>query len=264
MEKITAMDQKKPKSRKIYPILGAGVATIIILTVISALYFATLAKKTVEKVAEKALGVEVSISTLEIDFRAKSVVVSGLNIGNPPGFKTAVPALQFPTIRIAADSLTRDHLILDEITVTGTVINLEVTENTTNLTALYDKLRSRDPAKAQKKPQVTIRKLNIEKALLQPTALGQPLDPVTMPDISITDIGQGQNGVPAQQAMAQVAAHLIKVSINAAAKNGFLQSLGTENLQQIQESLGLPKNFMDQVKKDLNLLGEGLKDLMNR
>lgn len=251
----------EPGKKSKLPLFGGLTAVVIMIGVVIALNFSSVAKAAIERVAGNTLGVPVSIGALDINVQNKTVTVGGLRIGNPDGFFKP-HALTFDTIHVRAETLSGDLLVFSEILVTGTNINLEVNESTTNLHAIRASVDRKVAAKApsdKPMPKVVIRNLRFEKALLNPTVTlaGGDMQSVVMPDITMHGIGERENGVLVSEAMVQVLNQVIQVASRAAAKSGFLDGLAADRL----EALGISSSLVDKLKGDVGKALGGVKGL---
>lgn len=239
--------------------------------------FGNIAKAQTEKIASKTLGVPVKIGSLDISFKEKEIVLGGLEIANPPGFKNN-QILNVKMIKVAADSLSDKTLVFNEIVIDGTAINLEVTQNGTNFTALQ-KLMAAQKAAPQKTDtsakkesaaaapadpyKVIIKRLLINNATLTPhsTLTKSNMDTFIMPDISMSSIGVREGGVSASEAVRIVTANLSDAVLKTALKSGYMEGMSKEMLKDIKMQYDLSGAVVDKVKSDFQKAGEELKGL---
>lgn len=264
---------EKKKAGFLLPSLIIVLSVLVVGGIVVYLNYTNFAKIAIEKMATKTLGVNVTIASLDIDISNMKADVGGLKIANPQGYSKP-HVITVDSISIDLKGVTKELATFDNISVTGTTINLEVMENGTNLTAIRNNVDSKASAKevkaegGEEKPpvKVVITELLINNATLNPssTLTGGDLASVTLPDIILRGIGQKQNGVLASEAIAQILNYVTKVAVNAAAKAGFLEGMNIESLKAMQSSLGLSSGFVDKAKEDLQELGKGLKGLLGK
>lgn len=249
----SAKKKKQPPSKK----GKAIVASVLVLGVaIGAIALAVnlggLARIAVEKIASNTLGVKVTIAKLDISLQEKQIEVHGLRIGNPEGYKNP-QAITVEKISLAASDITQSLLVFDEVRVIGTDMNLEVTSHETNLTDLRDGANKNAGEQAQKNgkaPKIIIRDLRIESPSVTPKATlsNSALDPVKLPDIRITGIGEKTNGATVPEAIAQILDICTQVAMKTSIQSGFLRGMDADSLTAIQTSVGIPANLTDQIK----------------
>lgn len=253
--------QKNTAKKSKLPLIGALAAVIVITGVVAVLNFSSVARAAIERVASNTLGVPVTIGALDIDLQNKTVTAGGLRIGNPAGFAKPY-AMSFDTISVAAESLSGEKLVFSEILVSGTDINIEVNETTTNLHAIKENVDRGAAARGPSDkplPKVVIRTLRFEKASLNPavTLTGGDMQSVVIPDITMNGIGERENGILVSEAMVQVLNHVIQVASRAAAKSGFFEGLAADRLKE----LGISSSVIDQIKGDVGKAIDGVKGL---
>lgn len=223
----------------------------------------SLAKPVTERIASAALGVPVKIDKMDIQLQEKTASVSGVRVANPAGFSDT-PAITIEGVSVTLDTLAEKLITFKSIDVNGTKVNLEVTEDGTNLGALQKGMPKKKEATSTQEEQlkVIIKRFSLNKAWLNPsiTLLGkQDLTPVAVPPITLTGIGQKENGILAEEAIAQVTEHLVKVVSEAANNAGFYQGMSPEALKEL--GLSQVETLKNQVSEEINKLGDGLKKL---
>lgn len=226
----------------------------------------TLAKQMTQRMATEALGVKVTMGNLEISLPERKAVVSSLRIGNPEGFSKP-HAVTIDRINIDLEDISKELITFDDISISGTRVNLEVTEAGTNLHAIQKNLTPAAPANEPsvedeyvQKIKVIIDHLEVEDAQLNPAVTlltAQELSPVTVPDIELTGIGRKENGVLAQEAIVQVWSALSKNFSQAANGAGFYEGLATDILDEI--GAGQIEGIKSKISEGINEVGKSLK-----
>lgn len=262
-KKKTAGKKAESKNPKLAVALVLVVAAII-GAVALVMNVGSLAKMTAEKVVSATLGAPVTIASLDISLQDKQIRAGGVKIGNPAGYSQSYAATADEII-IAAERISQELLVFTDIKVTGTTLNMEVSEQGSNFTALREHARQYAAAQEQAGQQggalVIIRSLTVEKATLNPGVIltGTAPQPVTLPDIRIRGIGEQSNGVPPGTAIAEIANYVVRVAVITALEQGFLRGMPPETLRSIQQQLGIPPGFMDQVRD----LGDKVKEMFS-
>lgn len=166
-------------------------------------------------------GGKVAVAEVRISPRDGRGRVSGLDIGNPPGFASP-RAARFGEIRVAIDpqTLTSEVIVIRELAVESAQVTYERADRTTNLDAIQKRIEAyaKGSESAQggkgdgpvKKRRFVIERLTIRKARVLMTNRGLGGQGLTfdLPDVELRDVGKRQNGVTASQAAAIVASTL--------------------------------------------------------
>ena len=195
----------KQKSKPIFPLIV--LALLVAAGAYLYLNFGNIAKNVTQDIASNALGVKVRIASLDISLQNKEVIVNGLKIANPPGYKDPY-AITVETITIGLNSASKELIDFKNIRVDGSVINLEVTEKGNNLSDLK-KLAAAKPQKeaaGSEQIRVIVQNVVIGASTLNPrvTLLGNEMGSVKIPSVSLSGIGQRENGILARDAIKQV------------------------------------------------------------
>lgn len=232
----------------------------------------SIAKTVSERIASETLGVRVTINKMEISLQEKKVDVRGFEIGNPKGYKRA-SALTTDHIHIALGDLSKELIEFKDISVKGTNVFVEVSENGTNLNDIKKNLSRKKPAgkaekaesseggEAKKPVKVIIDRLVVGETKLEPsvTLTDSSLVSITVPAMTLRDVGRKQNGVLASEAIAQIWSTLSKRFNASAMSAGFLEGLSTDILKDI--GVSNLKQIKDSIKGDVDALKDGVKSL---
>lgn len=245
---------------------------LVLILVAGAIYLYSnldsIAKQLSEQVASDAMGVPVTIGAMNISLETKKVTVSDIKIANPGGYKKPY-AVEVTSVVIAAESLSKDLLNFALVSVDGTNVNLEVTGKGTNLSDLKNQIELRQAQSNSAEPQnpikVIVQKFSLTKAQLNPSVvlLDRDLAFVSVPDIHLADIGKKENGIVAQEAIAQIMEAVLTKFNSSANRAGFLEGLSLETLNNIGISTGevFKKNLKKSFDKDVEQLKEGIEGL---
>lgn len=199
------------------------------------------AKPITERIASDALGVDVSIGAMQVDLKAKKVGVKNIRIDNPPGYQSA-HAMTISDVVLGLNSASKTLVDFRAIEVSGVEANLEVTPNGTNLLTLKKMIDARklDTDKpVENAIKVIIESLNLRDMRVNPSVTllsGTELKTVSVPPLNLRNIGKKQNGVLAQDAVAQVMSPLLKSMGEAAADAGFYEGLNSDTLKELGQS----------------------------
>jgi hypothetical protein len=209
----------------------------------------SMVTRTAEKIASDALGVAVDIGSIHVSLANKTVEVRGLQVSNPPGYRTPY-AVAAKTIAIGLNTASKKLIDFKNIEVKGSEVYFEVTEHGINLDDLK-KLANRKKQKesvGSEQVRVIVQHMVIDASVIHPriAILDREIASFTMPAIRISGIGQGKGGTNAGEVVVQVMTKYLNAVRNAVSNNGVLD--------------GLPSSVGD-VEKTLNNAADTLKNL---
>ena len=223
----------------------------------------TLAKPITERIARNALGVDVSIGSMDIDLKAKRVSVKDIEIDNPSGFSKP-HIITIDQADVALITAGTSLINFDLIDVSGVDAYLEVKESGTNLQALQKSIAAQASSKeeAENTMQVIIDTLTMDGMTLHPSVTlleTQDFKTIKVPDLRLSGIGERQNGVLAKQAVAQGVQELTQSFSAAASREGLYQGLSPEVLKEMGNTqLDALKNS---VNEEINNAADQIKGL---
>jgi hypothetical protein len=232
-----------------------NLASIVFILLIAAgifvyINFGNLAKNAAERIATNALGVDVDISSMNVSLRDKKAVLSGITIANPPGYRKShiVTADQMD---IALNTASRELVDVNNVSVDGVVVNLEVNEKGINLRDLK-KLASQN--KQKKSPgsetvRLIVRKMVINTSTLNPslTLLDKEVASLSVPAVRISGIGTRGNGAVAQDVVSQVLIQYLAAAERQAGQAGYFSA---------SDVVDDVKGAIDDATKDIKKLFE--------
>jgi hypothetical protein len=155
-----------------------------------------LIKDAVEKQGSAMTGTTVSVQAVELRTSDGQGFIRDLAIGNPNGFKTS-HALKVAQIETAIDigSITKEVIIVKKIAIESPNVVYEKGETTTNIDAIQKHIADSLGPSGSKKlivEELTIR--NAKAEVSAPFMEGKTVS-VTIPDITLRDIGKAKGGV---------------------------------------------------------------------
>jgi uncharacterized protein involved in outer membrane biogenesis len=176
----------------------------------------------------------VELDGVKIELTSGKGALRGLTVGNPPGFKSE-RAMSLGELGLELDvgSVTKDPVVIKEISITAPDVTYEFGLKGSNLDALKQNVdaygaKSKDrskPADGEKKPDEPGKKLVIEnlyvrngKVNVSATELQGQTASTSLPDIHLTDIGKKTGGATAAEVAEQVLAAISREAARAAAK----------------------------------------------
>ncbi len=255
-------------------------STLVLLFVALSIYLYVnmggIAKDLSEQAASDALGVAVTIGDMDISLEKKTIEVTDIVIANVAGYQKA-EAIKVGKVIIAADSLSKERLIFSLVEVSNTNVNLEVSQTGSNLGDLRLKIQKIQEERAKfgepsggyydpsKDIKVIIRNFAMKKTQLNPsvTLLNKDLAVITAPDVSASGIGEAEGGLPAEEAIAQIMAAVLKELNTSANAAGFLEGLPLETLNEMGvDTLDVfNKNLKKSYNKEVQKFKKGFEDI---
>jgi hypothetical protein len=217
--------------------IGGGAVLAILILVAIGVYFPlssldSIVKAGVEKYGSDMTQVTVKLDDVKIELTSGKGALRGLTVGNPPGFKSD-RALSIGEIGLQLDtgSVTKDTIVIKEISITAPEVTYEFGLKGNNLDALKrnvdaysaqgkDKGKAADSATGEDGKKMVIEhlyvrngKVNVSAPEIQGKTASAPL-----PAIHLTDIGKKTGGATAAEVAEQVLAAISREAARAAAK----------------------------------------------
>lgn len=235
-------------------ILRAVVGLVVVLIAVFvavAFSLGSILKKGVETIGPKATQVEVKVKSAGVWLFAWRVELTGIVLGNPPGFKTpSAITVEDVSVRVRPGSVFSDKLVVESINVKMPVITLEGGLRDNNLKKIEKNLNdyigspstttnspapSSSPAKPERKLQVN--ELVITGAKLQfntKLSSGRTVT-LSIPDIHLTGLGSGPEGITAVEVGQRTLHAVLDAATTAVAKN--VTGLGTEGASKAKSAV---------------------------
>ena len=234
-------------------LIGSGVVVIAIVAIVFFVFSSLdgLIKDAVEKYGSEITKAKVSLNEVKVDIGSGKGALSGLNVGNPAGFKTpSAFKLGGISVNIDTGTVTSDPVVIKEIVIDAPEVTYELSGSGSNIAAIQKNVESYMSQfggggdKAAKKddgegPKLVIENLYVRGGkvnvsanipLMEGKSLGAPL-----PDIHLKDIGKEDKGDGATPAEV---AEKVLTSIGDSAKKA-VGGLGIgESLDSLKKSLG--------------------------
>ena len=207
--------------KKTLKILGIVVVVLALAFVALDLSLGKIVLKSANAAAPAALGVPVTLQDVDISLLRGTAAVKGLHVGNPEGFKTAgLFDLGAVSVDVDNSTLLSDVIVIKEISIDGLALTYEQGLRGSNLGALIDQLSAGAEGEepAQEKPaaeeapgkKVVIEKLTITGSKMNFSVTGAAAltgggaVPLPLPPITLTNLGQEQEGVTLVEAIQNV------------------------------------------------------------
>ncbi len=258
--------------KKIAVVIGVLAGVVVLGVVLAVVFVNSLVKKGVETVGPQITKVEMRLASANISVFSGKGTLKGMFIGNPEGYKTP-SAMEFAesTLAVKPGSLMSDKIVVQEVKVIGPVITLEGNLQGNNLSKILDNVKAvaggsgeKPEAKpAESKPsQGPSKKLQVDDLLISGakvnvtlTMMGGKTTTVAIPDIHLTGLGSGPDGISAASLTEKLVQEILNGAIKAAGpaladfgKNATdaVKNLGDGNLKDAEKTL---KGVGDLFKK---------------
>ena len=243
----------------------AGVAALIVLGIVVVLFLGQIVKKGVETAGPMVTKVDVKLDKASISLLG-SAHLKGLLVGNPPGYKTD-SAIKVGEVSVILKPLSvlSDKIVIESVKVVSPEITIEGGIRDNNLTKILDNVNSvtqgsdatakKDEKTSGKKIQIA--ELTITGAKVHSNTLltGGKTVTVNLPDIHLTNLGTGSDGVTPAELTKKVMDELMGKVIPAL----------TEGVAQVgKEALELGKGATEEAKKGIEKVTGGLKGLFKK
>ena len=185
----------------------------------------SIVKEVVEDIGSETLGTNVTLTNVVISLKDSRGALIGLNIDNPKGFDSP-EAFQLGRIEVDLDprSLTGDEVVIPSIIIDQAALTFEQSGTATNLQTLLENMDSGDTSdsdgsgtESTEDVLLVIEELQLNGANLTVISdqLSKPLE-MTLPDITVRDIGKRGAGVTPEQAADLIIQPILKQAETAA------------------------------------------------
>jgi hypothetical protein len=231
------------KSTKLFWGVIVGLVVLVIAAVLAtALFLDKIVKKGVETVGPQIVKVPVTLEDIHIGLITGTASVKGLVVGNPDGYKTP-NAISVGTAAVAVDPLSifSDKIVIHSIVVQSPEITFEGGLGGNNLSTIKDNVNasaktsgtssaSAAPAKPAKKIEVDDFLISGAKVHVSLTGLGGKEMTLPLPDIHLTDLGKGGDGITPADLTSRLIDALTAATIKAVSSSATDIGKGVENI----------------------------------
>ena len=205
---------------------GIGMGVVVLVVIIAAALFYlwssldALVAHVIEKYGSQTTQTSVRVLSVDIDLQSGAGSVNELKVGNPKGFSSPNAfTLGGITVKIDIESITKDPIIINEITVQSPYVVYEINKSgQSNIDALKKAIaqttgsgKSAPKSEESGGPGVVIRKFVIDNGEIEARVAalgGEPLS-AKLPRIQLNNIGQKEGGATPAQITGQVLNALI-------------------------------------------------------
>ncbi|HEU5068901.1 MAG TPA: AsmA family protein [Verrucomicrobiae bacterium] len=196
------------------------VVLLVVAVVAIGLFLDSGIKKGVETFGPKLTQVSIKLDSVSVSLLSGGGKIKGLEVGNPAGYKapTAIK-LGSASLSLQPGSLLSDKIVIKSIVVESPEITIEGGPKNNNLTKILDNVEAATGgsstttnATAASQPS---KKLEVDEFILTgakvnyaPPGLGGKTIPLVIPDIKLTDLGTGPDGITAGDLIKRVMSEL--------------------------------------------------------
>jgi uncharacterized protein involved in outer membrane biogenesis len=221
-----------------------------------------IVKKGVETVGPAMAKVEVKVKDVDLSPFSGSGKIQGLLVGNPSGFKTpAAVQADVVSMKVEPRSLMGDKVIIRSLRMEAPEITFEGDLKGNNLSKILENVQGTEektPA-TKEEAKAKTRKLQVDEFVLtgakvhvnSPLLAGKTAT-VSIPDINLTNLGQGPEGITPAELTKRVLKEVIEGTVKSIGANlGDLTKGVTEGLKNVSTNAveGATKKIGDLFKK---------------
>jgi hypothetical protein len=217
-------------ARRVIRRLVWAVVILIVLAALALHFFLDgIIKSGVETLGPKLTGVNIKLDSVNLPLLTGSGTVKGLVVGNPEGFKSP-SAMQVGSTSVALKpmSLLSDKIVIDSISLLGPEITFETDLHKNNLSKLLDNIQAatgggQDSKTATPSGSKQVKKLQVNdfvirggKVHVSVSTMGGASGSVRLPEVHLTDLGTGPDGITPAELTKLVLAAIEKNAAQAA------------------------------------------------
>lgn len=240
-----------------------ALAVLLIVGVVAALYFlGAIVKRGVESTGPKITKTTVKLDSATLSIFSGQGELKGFLVGNPEGFNSpsAVRAGSV-AVGIQPGSVFSDKVLVRSVKVVGPEITFEGTLAGNNLSTILANIRGTEEKdkQATKKEQSSSKKLQVDDFLvtggkihLTTSLLGGQSATLTLPEIHLTNLGQGSDGITAAELSERVFRVIVEETVKQVAESSIGKSISDVTKK-------IPGAATQQVDKVTRGLGDLLK-----
>lgn len=247
----------------------AAVLIAIVVVFLVAAFLGNIVKSGVEAVGPKITQTEVALSGVSLSLLNGSATIKGLVIGNPAGYKarTALEAGELH-LKVEPSSLLSDKVIVRAVRIDGAKINVEGSATDNNLTKIQSNVEASlnslmsGSSNAAPKSSGAGKKLQVDDLVIARSELsltlgmlGGKTTTVSLPDIHLSNLGQGPDGITAAELSKRIIASI----------TGSVTQVVTDTVKKLGgAAVDAAKDVGKTATEGLDKAGRGIKDLFKK
>jgi uncharacterized protein involved in outer membrane biogenesis len=212
--------------KKMIKILGVLIVLVIVAVVGVFFFLGTIVKSGVEKAGPRVTKTDVKLNSASLSLFSGSGELKGFVVGNPEGFKSpSIIKVGTMSVQVEPKSVMSDKVVIHSVKVVAPEITLEGDLSGNNLSKLLDNIKGsseKDKQTTKKEEKSSQKKLQVDDFLISgakvqatTSLLGGASGAVTIPDIHLSNLGQGENGITAAELAEKVVSVLLQNTLQA-------------------------------------------------
>lgn len=235
------------KTKKILLIAGlAALVLVVVGIIVTAVFFDSIVKKGVETVGPQIVKVPITLNEVHIGLLTGSAKVKGLVVGNPEGYKTPYAiSVGLAEVGVNSFSVLSEKIVIRSIHVEAPEISFEGNPlGKNNLGDIMESVNAsaksggppatnttaKGEAKPAKKIQVDDFLITGAKVHVSLTVMGGKEMTLPLPDIHLTNLGKGGDGLTATDLTRAVMSAITAATVKAVASSATDLGKGMGNL----------------------------------
>ena len=222
------------KAKKILLGIVIGLLVLVFIAVIVVgLFLGKIVKLGINDVGPKITQTTLTVDAVDVSMLTGSAKVKNLVIGNPTGFKAPnAISVGLAAVRVSPMSVLSDKIVVKSIRLESPEITFEGGLSGNNLSKLLDNVNgtaknggppptnptastASQPGKKLEVDDLLITGAKIHGTLVLPGGREMALPPLPLPDIHLTDLGKGPEGVTATELTRQVLSEVVSAALKA-------------------------------------------------
>lgn len=256
--------------KKILLRVAIVVVVLLVLCVLAlGIFLDGAVKRGVEAIGPKLTKVDIKLNAVRLSLFSGSGTIKGLVVGNPEGYKTP-QAMNIGSASLALKpaSLLSDKIVIKSIRLEAPVITFEGGFGGNNLSQILKNVEAATGGGSESKTNTAAKektpgkKLEVDDFMITGARLNVSVKgmegksiPVVLPDIHLTDLGTGPEGITAGELTRRVLSAIDKDAVKAA--NQAVADLG-------KSATGLTKDVGKSAGEDVNKVTKGIGDLFKK
>lgn len=204
--------------------------------------------KSVNTIGPKITGTKVELAATDVSLLSGGVALNGLFVGNPAGWQSDKAFyLGTVSVKLVPSSLLSDCIIINEVTIQSPEFVYETNLRSSNIAALQkqiqdnlagyittDKKADKTSDKTDPSPKFILKNFRLEGGKVT-VGLGQSAISVTMPPVTISNLGVAEGGITADE-VSGIILKTVLSNVSTAAANAILNNGGV-GVEDVKSSL---------------------------
>ena len=221
------------------------ILVVLVVVLAAGLFYLTsnmngIVASLIEEQGSAATGTAVGVDGVDIRVSDATAALAGLSVANPAGFNGNAIELGGFSVTLDPKSLTEDTIVIKDVSVDGARVNVVQQGTKNNLRELLKGLQAGDSGETAPETQESGKKIIIERfsligasASVSMAELGEDRE-VTLPDLTLTDIGKATGGATGAQVAQQILKPVIESAMTSATAGAIKEKVG----EKVNEAVG--------------------------